>query len=163
MADSDKNKRDVAAALAALAGGAIPSETETPSGGIPSESTVFSPPPPAAPPQLPAAAPSETNRDRSSAPAPRSQPRAALPTAPSPRPEAPANLLPKNLPLPSAFPPPARIRPARQDGEAPKARPAMPQRPIAAPVVVPPPPSADRRSLSLLAPVPSPHSKTFPG
>ena len=48
MADEQK-KIDVAAALAALAGGAVPSETETPSGGIPSETTVFSPPPPVPP------------------------------------------------------------------------------------------------------------------
>jgi hypothetical protein len=152
---ADQKKNDVAAALAALAGGAVPSEGETPSGGIPSETTVFSPPPsqaestgsavssPSAPPapqsrptmtqpQATRSAPDAINERprpaRSSGPPVSSDnPATSLPTVPRP------SLLPKHLPLPSAVPPPARIRPA---GSA-KERPAMPQQSVEAPPAPP--------------------------
>jgi hypothetical protein len=154
LADNQK-KNDVAAALAALAGGAVPSEGETPSGGIPSETTVFSPPPAQLPGvELPPATSSVRGPVSPVAPRSKSTARAPLPQGkPSnerarstgersaDRPESggarPAqNLLPKDLPLPSAMPPPARIRPAGPDGP-PRARPAMPERAAPAAAALP--------------------------
>ncbi len=115
---AEKKKDDVAAALEALAQGQVPSEHETPSGGIPSESTVFTPSPAEAPP-----------------------PAAVRPIAPPPpRPAAPpASLTPARTGITSQTPPPARVRPA-----APQ-RPSVPVAPVR-PVVeeAPPPPQEDQ-------------------
>lgn len=163
---ADQKKNEVAEALAALAGGAVPSEGETPSGGIPSETTVFSPPAAPAPAPPPAASPpsrsqpiAKPSKSRSSNPPPpvvrspavrppakasAAKPPAARP--PAARSDASPNLLPQNLALPSAFPPPARIRPANPDGSPGKARPAMPERSVDAPAPVPssaPPPTQE--------------------
>jgi hypothetical protein len=150
---ADQKKNDVADALAALAGGGVPSETESPSGGIPSETTVFSPPAPEQPIISPAAAPlaakrptapQSTQASTPSASASRSPVVTGSPSLPDSRTKpnrtgASPSLLPKDLPLPSAIPPPARIRPANPDGSPSKARPAMPERAVVATAPVPEP------------------------
>ena len=141
---ADQKKNDVAEALAAMARGAVSSETESPSGGIPSDTTVFG------------SAPARVTSEESSAgsrlfslpefraplavppepPAsfgeiPSADSRSLRQTRPS-RPDSPSTLLNNLPPVPSAAPPPIYI-PLSQPGErSAVSRPAIPERSIEA-------------------------------
>jgi hypothetical protein len=103
MPEQEKQKQ-ILDALAAMAGGTVPSESESPSSGIPSETTVFSSTQAQTEqsPQTPAP-PSQASRRPS-------QPRAAAP---------------------SAVPPPPPRRSTTRDETISPARPKLPQRPAA--------------------------------
>jgi hypothetical protein len=142
MANQKKNN-DVAQALAALAGGAVPSESETPSGGIPSETTVFGPSfTPAATPAPIHTAPDEPAGSEAVA-------RLRAPSPPAfPTPQPPVEGLQRPH-LPTISPPPdmggkstgALVDGLRED----RIRSARASVPLAAPPVRVPPISPDER------------------
>jgi hypothetical protein len=99
---ADQKKTDVAQALEAMAGGAVPSEAETPSGGIPSETTVFGQAiPDVAPEMLGAHFPANLRQ-----PSPQGSLRSTSPP----------------------IPPLTRVQPADPDRRQGRIRPAMPER-----------------------------------
>jgi len=140
---ADQKKNEVAEALAAMARGAVPSEGETPSGGIPSETTVFGSPQgrPASderstdgPPALPRSQiqPSSQSQSPATFPQPVTAEDPGQPRRPA-RPSGPRTSIPKNAPLPSAIAPQKRIAPSDLDEGPARVRPARPERRTEAP------------------------------